>query len=73
MKTYDFAYWVNSLSTIREDQVPTDRFPIKAPTILHAFNEGVAIATKNIVSMEQDYPKIEFAPSTISKVTIIEL
>lgn len=64
MKTFDFAYWISSLDVIQEDAPPTDRFPLKAATILHGLQEGMAEATRRITREEGPI---------IGKVTIVEL
>lgn len=74
MKTYDFAYWVSSLDKIPEDAHPTDRFPLKAPTIVHATRQGLVEATRRITLEEMAYDQIEGMDHVgIAKITVVEL
>jgi len=74
MKTFDFAYWVTSLAPIKDDDHPTDRFPLKAMTIVHGVQDGLVEATKRITKEQIDYPGLKNQKEVgIAKITITEL
>lgn len=75
MKTFDFAYWVSSLDKTQEDAPPTDRFALKAATIVHAAQDGLVEATRRITLTELvAYDQIKgFDHVGIAKITITEL
>jgi len=70
MKTFDFAYWLDSLDLKKEpDQPPSDRLIVKAPSLLHAFHDGMSEATMAIIRQTEDHEK----QPRIIKVEILEL
>jgi len=70
MKTFDFAYWLDTTDLkSNPDQPPSDRFPLKSTHVLSGVQEGIRLATERIVReyyLDGNQPRI-------IKVQILEL
>jgi hypothetical protein len=72
MKTFDFAYWLDSIDPkSNPDQPPSDRFPLKSSNVLTGVNEGIRLATEKIIKEWGAYP--DGIMPHIVKVEILEL